>query len=537
MSLVADGLHLRRDVLRVIIGRLHGYIHRFDLLRDLFDEALDLSENLAQSIDARRAVLHSLAARLHRGDGRIRILLNGHDEFGDALCRFRRFRCELAHLVGDDGEAAAMLARARCLDGRIERQQVRLLCDARNRLDNRADFLRPRAELVDDGRRLRDILRGRLDLLDAAAHFLCTGRCILCRRFGALCGLARLRPDVIDAAADLPDGLGTRIDRALLLSDRACRIRHRLRNLVRRLCRLLRARRELLARRRNLLSRVVRLVHEAVEAVTHVDDDIRHVAKFIPAHNFLFRQAEIAIAEPAAGIHHVMERCRDFPRNPDGEDDEQRKRDEAVDEHQHARTRRLRLNILIRRLGRIAHAPLLLLKSRAQVCRLLRRIFRIISSCPGFVARCLQVDDAINRSIKCFPSVLNVRDIAIKLCYGLHLRTLIALHVLVELLLDFLNVLAQVLEPRLVMRRHRECRARLHIAHHVLRIADAINLLQILLVNDFQTVVRRLDGRASHEADGRHPKRRHDDKDQNLVHDPQILDNPHKNTLFLNILP
>ena len=339
MSLVADGLHLRRDVLRVIIGRLHGYIHRFDLLRDLFDEALDLSENLAQSIDARRAVLHSLAARLHRGDGRIRILLNGHDEFGDALCRFRRFRCELAHLVGDDGEAAAMLARARCLDGRIERQQVRLLCDARNRLDNRADFLRPRAELVDDGRRLRDILRGRLDLLDAAADFLRTGRRILRRRLSALCRLARLRPDVIDTAADLPDGLRARIDSALLLGHGACRIRHRLRNLVRRLRRLARARRELLARRRNLFGRIMCLVHEAVEAVTHVDDDIRHVAEFIPAHDFLLRQAEIAIAEPTAGIHHVMERRRDFARNPDREHNEKDKRDEAVDEHQKPRAR------------------------------------------------------------------------------------------------------------------------------------------------------------------------------------------------------
>ena len=87
------------------------------------------------------------------------------------------------------------------------------------------------------------------------------------------------------------------------------------------------------------------------------------------------------------------------------------------------------------------------------------------------------------------------------------------------------------------MRRHRECRARLHVAHHVLRITDAVDLLQVLLVNDFQTVLRRLDGRAPHEADGSHAKRRHDNKNQDLIHDPQILDDPHKNSLFLNILP
>ena len=83
----------------------------------------------------------------------------------------------------------------------------------------------------------------------------------------------------------------------------------------------------------------MRLAHEAVEAVAHIDDDIRHVAEFIPAHNFLLRQAEITITEPAAGIHHVMERCRDFARNPDCKHDEKSECDEAVDEHQHARAR------------------------------------------------------------------------------------------------------------------------------------------------------------------------------------------------------
>ena len=56
---------------------------------------------------------------------------------------------ELAHLVGDDGEAAPVLAGAGRLDGGVEGQQVGLLGDAGDGVDDRADLLGLRAELAD----------------------------------------------------------------------------------------------------------------------------------------------------------------------------------------------------------------------------------------------------------------------------------------------------------------------------------------------------------------------------------------------------
>jgi hypothetical protein len=43
-----------------------------------------------------------------------------------------------------------VLARARRLDGRVEREEVRLLGDGADGLDDGADLLRALAELVDD---------------------------------------------------------------------------------------------------------------------------------------------------------------------------------------------------------------------------------------------------------------------------------------------------------------------------------------------------------------------------------------------------
>ena len=63
---------------------------------------------------------------------------------------------ELADLLGDDREAAALLAGAGGLDGGVEREQVGLLGDAGDRVDDAADPLRAGGELLDGGRDLRE---------------------------------------------------------------------------------------------------------------------------------------------------------------------------------------------------------------------------------------------------------------------------------------------------------------------------------------------------------------------------------------------
>ena len=79
---------------------------------------------------------------------------------------------ELAHLVGDDGEAAALLAGAGGLDRGVQREQVGLLGQRGDRLDDRLDLLGARGEVADRGgdlvggglhagHRLEGVLRGR----------------------------------------------------------------------------------------------------------------------------------------------------------------------------------------------------------------------------------------------------------------------------------------------------------------------------------------------------------------------------------------
>ncbi len=57
---------------------------------------------------------------------------------------------ELAHLLGDDREAAALLAGAGGLDRGVERQEVGLVGDAGDRLDDAADALGHPGELLHD---------------------------------------------------------------------------------------------------------------------------------------------------------------------------------------------------------------------------------------------------------------------------------------------------------------------------------------------------------------------------------------------------
>ena len=78
------------------------------------------------------------------------------DQAGDLRRGGLRALGELAHLLGDDGEAAALLAGAGGLDGGVEREQVGLLGDAGDRVDDAADPLGAGRQLLD---RRRDLLR------------------------------------------------------------------------------------------------------------------------------------------------------------------------------------------------------------------------------------------------------------------------------------------------------------------------------------------------------------------------------------------
>ena len=117
-------------------------------------------ERRARLLDGGGAVLGVLRARLDdaRRRGRSR---SGSRSTSSAIwpAALLGLLGELAHLLGDDREAAALLAGAGGLDRGVERQQVRLLGDAGDRVDDAADLLghrrRARSIALGDGRRTR----------------------------------------------------------------------------------------------------------------------------------------------------------------------------------------------------------------------------------------------------------------------------------------------------------------------------------------------------------------------------------------------
>ena len=92
------------------------------------------------------ALLGLAGARARDLDGVGRLLLHLADDLADLLRRLDRPLGELAHLVGDDREAAARLAGAGRLDRGVQREQVGLVGDLLDDLEDLADLLRALAE-------------------------------------------------------------------------------------------------------------------------------------------------------------------------------------------------------------------------------------------------------------------------------------------------------------------------------------------------------------------------------------------------------
>ena len=113
-----------------------------------------LLERLAGLLDGRDAVLGAPRAVVDDADDVGGLGLDLADQARDLAAALLGLLGQLADLLGDDGEAAALLAGASGLDGGVERQQVRLLGDAGDRVDDPADLLRASRELLDRGRDL-----------------------------------------------------------------------------------------------------------------------------------------------------------------------------------------------------------------------------------------------------------------------------------------------------------------------------------------------------------------------------------------------
>ena len=96
--------------------------------------------------------------------GVLGLFLDAPDKLIDLLGRNGGALGKLAHFVGDDGEAEALISCLGRLDGRVQGQEVRLLCNVVDDFDNAADVLDLGAEVVD---RVCHALDGLLDLFHA----------------------------------------------------------------------------------------------------------------------------------------------------------------------------------------------------------------------------------------------------------------------------------------------------------------------------------------------------------------------------------
>src|SRR5205085_6906677 len=121
-------------------------------------------------LDRRDAVLGLAGAVLDDLHGLGGLGLDLADEARDRAGGRLALLGKLADLLGDDREAAALLAGAGGLDGRVQRQQVRLLGDAGDRVDDAADLLRAAGERLHRGDQQAG---GLADLRDRVGRLLC----------------------------------------------------------------------------------------------------------------------------------------------------------------------------------------------------------------------------------------------------------------------------------------------------------------------------------------------------------------------------
>ena len=130
---------------------------------DVGDGEADGLEGLAGLLDRGDAVGGAAAALFDDQDDVLGLGLDLADQRGDLTRGALGLLGELADFLGDDGEAAALLAGAGGLDGGVEREEVGLLGDAGDGVDDAADLGGLGGEALHGG---ADLRAGALDLAD-----------------------------------------------------------------------------------------------------------------------------------------------------------------------------------------------------------------------------------------------------------------------------------------------------------------------------------------------------------------------------------
>src|SRR5262249_1151204 len=139
-------------------GNLGGAVRLFVGCRaDFLGKLVHLSYDIGNLLESRiqfttefQAFVDDSRAAVHVLDRLAGFLLNALNELGDFLGRLRRFFGQLANLVGYYGKSQPVLTGARCFDGSVQGQQVRLLGQVIDHLDDLADVVRALPEHIYD---------------------------------------------------------------------------------------------------------------------------------------------------------------------------------------------------------------------------------------------------------------------------------------------------------------------------------------------------------------------------------------------------
>ena len=284
-----DGIQAMADLGHRTIGglqdagnRSHGSLAAFQMLQTFLDAAPDGDRLGAQ-----------------RGGNRI-----------DLTGRAGRFFCQLAHLVGNHGEAAALFAGASGFDRGIERQQIGLFGDVLDLAGHVGDRLGAAYELVD---RAGHFLDGLFDNIHFTKQYLEVATAFV----GALQAFLRLVLDMLGALGDRGNTRNQLLDRCGCIVRFFILLVRALRNAV---CVI----REGGDAGRYLRCGVAYLADQLVEVLHHLVEDERSLADFILA---LDRQApgQVTFAAGDVGqpLAQFVERYGDEVVGQQIDDDEQ----------------------------------------------------------------------------------------------------------------------------------------------------------------------------------------------------------------------
>ncbi len=190
----------------VLLG--HGAGDDIDLFHGFLGAVVDLRQGIGGLARQLGAILRLARTFLNGGDRALGLALDRRDHGADFGGRRRGALGQLPDLVGDDGEAAPLLAGARRLDGGVQRQQVGLVGNVVNGLDDARNRLGTLTQGCDHLGRLLHRMRDALDLRRRGAYDLGAARRMLARRLGDKRRSLGIFGDGCDPAGKFGDGLG-----------------------------------------------------------------------------------------------------------------------------------------------------------------------------------------------------------------------------------------------------------------------------------------------------------------------------------------